>query len=96
MVETMNFPVLTTRHYPQSKCPQFVQLFLKILISGKISLSVISILLFFKSFFFLADLNFLNVYSLLREKDRERETKSASGGRAEREGDTEFQAVSRL
>lgn len=27
VVETMNFPVLTTRNYPQSKHPQFVQLF---------------------------------------------------------------------
>ena len=41
---------------------------------------------------------FFNVYLFLRERERDRETErqSMSGGRAEREGDTESKAGSRL
>ena len=39
---------------------------------------------------------FFNVYLLLRERERERVRQSVSGGRAEREGDTESEAGSRL
>lgn len=40
MIKTVNFLALATRTY-QSKYPLFVQLFLKIFLSGKKSLSVI-------------------------------------------------------
>ena len=39
---------------------------------------------------------FLNIYLFLREKERERERQSMSGGEAEREGDIESEAGSRL
>ena len=39
---------------------------------------------------------FCNVYSFLRETERERERQSMSGEEAEREGDTECEAGSRL